>query len=222
MDPVLAFILEIAIVVALVYFYFWIRSLSRRVDRSNLDARLEELEQSVTDTTRWLETASDQIRRDLDRRMAQLKDLMESAENSTDRSASVAPEVLIDPDKSIASAPMEQASLGGSVEGFAGEAAIESRADGNGAAIDEPVEPEVEQPDTVVGDIAHSQVESDDVPSRQTSAAGGDSASTGSGNDTRRIILELAGQGVSIPEIAKRVNSSRSEVELVVASQKPL
>ena len=224
MDPFLFFILEIAIVVAFVYFYFWIRGLSRRIDRGNLNARLEELEQSVTDTTRWLETASDQIRRDIDRRMGQLKELIESAENTTDRSDSDMREVVIGPDRPTAAtgAAMEQSALGGSIEDIAGEGAKDGPSAGNGLAIDDIVAAPVDESATVAGDIVGGQSESDDAPSAETSATGAASETRGSGIDTREVILELAGQGISIPEIAKRVNSSRSEVELVVALRKPL
>lgn len=216
MDPVLTFLLLIAIVAALVYFYFWIRSLSKRVEQGNLNVRLEELEQSVADTTRWLETTSDQVRRDLDRRMTQLKDLIASAENSTDQSTSDLPEAVSDQDRSIKTKDGSAGQSRGSkpFQDHTGQGAknrLPTRNAPTKAAAAVTTEAQHEDPKPVSEDTTAGGNENP----KATDPADGDTAV-----NTRQIILELAEQGISIPEIAKRVNSSRSEVELVVTFQK--
>ena len=214
MDPVLTFLLLIAIVAALVYFYFWIRILSKRVERENLNGRLEELEQSVADTTRWLETTSDQIRLDLDRRMTQLKDLMASAENSTDRSISDLTEVVSDQDRSINDGSMEQSRASKPFQDDKQPEAknrLPARSTSAKAAAAVTTEARHEAP----------KPESEDTTAGGTeSLTDADPARGSTTTDTRQIILQLTEQGISIPEIAKRIDSSRSEVELVVAFQK--
>ncbi len=216
MDPVLTFILQIAIVSALVYFYFWIRSLARRVDRGNLNARIEELERSVADTTQWLETASDQIRRDVDRRTTQLKALLDSAENRIGQ---------LGPEKSGVPIESESPSGVGSLtaepgNGDPGDLGKIEPADEVTSIVRESSESPA---DEVLGEPQDEAEPTGAVDEPQEDGrrnAEPQPAGVSGESDTRRIILELAEQGISIPDIAKRTRASRSEVELVVAFRK--
>ena len=80
MDPLLLFILELVIIAAMLYLYLWLRAISRRVEDRELDAKLDDLEESVAETTRWLERASHEIREDIQERTQGLQRLLAEAE----------------------------------------------------------------------------------------------------------------------------------------------
>ena len=79
-DPLLLFILELVIIAAMLYLYLWLRAISRRVEDRELDAKLDDLEESVAETTRWLERASHEIREDIQERTEGLQKLLAEAE----------------------------------------------------------------------------------------------------------------------------------------------
>ena len=79
-DPLLLFILELVIIAAMLYLYLWLRAVSRRVEDRELDAKLDDLEESVAETTRWLERASHEIREDIQERTQGLQRLLAEAE----------------------------------------------------------------------------------------------------------------------------------------------
>ena len=205
MDPVLLFILDLALVAAVLYFYVWIRSVARKVDQQELDRRLEELERSVSETTLWLETASAQIRDDLESRIHSLKSLLQDAENRLEVLASERPQTSVEPqaavpDGSVSAGETDQSPA---AAGDQGPAAI-------GGAPAEPTESAAGEP----------QEARTGEPLPETS--GPEPAPVAAQQPDRRgLILELADQGLSIPEIARRINASRAEIELVVSFRRP-
>lgn len=212
MDPVLNYVLLIAIVISLVYFYFWIRSVTRRIDRQSLDRRLEELEHSVAETTRWLETASGNIREDLERRMTEFKNLIDQAEHTV--------EVSID---ERLQSPVESALSGQSALGQSPLSTTQA-----GAASRPPDEPDP----GAAGERAPADVPAQLQPSASAAASAeverilAEHAARPQGKplsqaERRSLILKLAERGLSVPEIAKQLDASRSEVELVVAFRRP-
>ena len=80
MDPLLLFILELVIIAAMLYLYLWLRAVSRRVEDRELDAKLDDLEESVAETTHWLERASEEVRGDIEARTENLQKLLREAE----------------------------------------------------------------------------------------------------------------------------------------------
>jgi hypothetical protein len=179
---------------AILYCYFWIRSISLKVDRRGLDVRLEELESSVRETTRWLETASGQIREDLENRTSALKNMLEDAENTTVSSRPRADHTAAQPTQSSpVSTDLEPPT---------------APADLWPAAMDTTVDP--------AGDPDFSHQE--DVPLALEIAEPAPAPGAG---DRRAQILQLADQGLELAEIARQLNTSRAEVELIVSFRRP-
>jgi hypothetical protein len=233
MDPVLTLILLLAIITALLYFYFWIRSIARKVDRRGLDVRLEGLEESVRETTRWLETASGQIREDLENRMNTLKNLIDQAENTNtqarptaDQSQPLAAEnppdtnqleptieplpaladEAIGPDLDPPEPPPIQQDEPFDLSPIAPtpvpEPGIDILLDQDPAAQSEP-EPPPPEPEPVPEPVEEP------VPAIPGPA------------DRRAQILDLADQGMDISDIARQLDTSRAEVELIVSFRRP-
>ena len=205
MDPVLLFILDLALVAAVLYFYVWIRSVARKVDQQQLDRRLEELERSVSETTLWLETASAQIRDDLESRIHSLKSLLQDAENRLEVLASERPQTSVEPqaavpDGSVSAGETDQAPAGAGDD--APSAVAGAPAEATGTAASEP-------PEAGTGEPLPEKGEPELAPVAVQQP------------DRRGLILELADQGLSVPEIARRINASRAEIELVVSFRRP-
>ncbi len=265
MDPVLTLILLLAIIASLLYFYFWIRSIARKVDRRGLDVRLEELESSVRETTRWLETASGQIREELESRTSALKNLLQDAENKTvssrsraDQSAAQATQASPASTDLEPPTEFEPAASGAPATdgmGIANQQSIDTSPplspsptplefspepgldpveypefppaavldDLQPAAVDTPIDPvgdpeigdpeavplalEIAEPAPVVPDDSPPD---DDEPSPAPGAV-----------DRRAQILQLADQGVELAKIARQLDTSRAEVELIVSFRRP-
>ena len=253
-----------AIIASLLYFYFWIRSIARKVDRRGLDVRLEELESSVRETTRWLETASGQIREDLENRMSALKNMLDHAENTdessrprADRTASQTIETfrvstdLEPPSESMPAASGEPATFG---TGIANQQSIDitptsapsSTPLAAGLESDLEPEPYAELPpaDPVAGlwpdpsdpfldptaeplpgdgegvpstpeTVEPLSIVPDEPPPMAAPPAPPGPA------DRRAQILQLADQGIEPSEIARQLDTSRAEVELIVSFRRP-
>ncbi len=247
MDPVFTLIFLLAIIASLLYFYFWIRSIARKVDRRGLDVRLEELESSVRETTCWLEIASGQIREDLENRTSALKNMLEDAENTTVSSRLRADQTAAQPMQTSPVASGAPATVG---TGIANQQSVDISPPL--PIISTPLEPgldPIEYPDispaapadlwpaamdTTVdpaGDPDFSHQE--DVPLAleiaepspalpNDSPPDGDEPSPVPGAvDRRAQILQLADQGLELTEIARQLDTSRAEVELIVSFRRP-
>ena len=264
MDPVLTLILLLAIIASLLYFYFWIRSIARKVDRRGLDVRLEELEASVRETTSWLETASSQIREDLENRMTALKNMLDHAENTNVSSHSRADQAAPQPvDPSPAPAGLEPAteteppaSRGPTIAGtgIANQQPIDippaptpsstGLAAGPESSFDPASQPELPPAgsdtdlwsaptDSPVTPPGEAIVQPEDVPPALDPTAPASAPPDDTPPevvpppveprpaDQRAQILQLADQGVELTEIARQLNASRAEVELVVSFRRP-
>jgi len=232
MDPVLTLILLLAIITALLYFYFWIRSIARKVDRRGLDVRLEGLEESVRETTRWLETASGQIREDLENRMNALKNLIDQSENTNTQARPTADQsrpttAENPPDATQLEPPLEP------IPNLADEPV--------GADLDPPPEPPPLQQDDPFGlsptapapfpepgiDILLDQQPVSDAkplppdPEPAPEPLEEPVPALPGPADRRAQILDLADQGMDISDIARQLDTSRAEVELIVSFRRP-
>ena len=85
MDPLLVFVLELVIIAAMLYLYLWLRVVSRRVEDRELDAKLDDLEEAVAETTKWMERASAEIRGDIDDRTRTLRELLGEVESRLEK-----------------------------------------------------------------------------------------------------------------------------------------
>lgn len=237
MDPVLTLIFLLAIIASLLYFYFWIRSIARKVDRRGLDVRLEELESSVRETTCWLETASGQIREDLENRTSALKNMLEDAENTTVPSRTWADQTAAQPTQTspvstdleppTESEPVASGAPATVGTGIANQQSMDisptAPADLWPAAMDTTVDPagdpdfshqedvplalEITEPSPA---LPNDYPPDDDEPSPAPGAV-----------DRRAQILQLADQGLELAEIARQLDTSRAEVELIVSFRRP-
>ncbi len=257
MDPVLTLILLLAIITSLLYFYFWIRSIARKVDRRGLDVRLEELESSVRETTRWLETASVQIREDLENRMNALKYMLDDAENtnvsSRLRADQTESQILEPPPGSITleptteTVPVPSSGPATAGTGIANQQSIDSSPDlapastplalGAESGLDPvsysdqpPVGPPADSRPVPVDppDILTAEPETGDpgsLPSAfepaESPPSVPDPSPPDGPSDRRAQILQLADRGVDLAEIARQLDTSRAEVELIVSFRRP-
>jgi DNA-binding transcriptional MerR regulator len=207
MDPVLTLILLLAIIASLLYFYFWIRSIALKVDRRGLDVRLEELESSVRETTRWLETASGQIREDLENRTSALKNMLEDAENTTGSSRPRADQTAAQPTQtSPVSTDLEPPT---------------APADLWPAAMDTTVAPAGDPDFSHQEDVPLALEIAEPAPALPNDSPLDDDEPSPAPGDRRAQILQLADQGLELAEIARQLNTSRAEVELIVSFRRP-